>query len=57
MVDWTATHIEALQSQPDKVSMLVDLELKKTREREQNKSSGMYKKLIHGFHKFFKSSV
>jgi glycosyltransferase involved in cell wall biosynthesis len=54
MVDWTAAHIEALQSQPEKVLTLMDLELKKKRERERNNSTGALRLLIH---KFFKSSV
>lgn len=49
MVDWTAAHIEALQSQPEKVLTLMDLELKKKKERERNNSTG----LIHRLHRLF----
>jgi len=57
MVDWTAAHIKALQSQPDKVLTLMNLEEKKKRERERNNSTGPLKPLIHRLHRFFKSSV
>ena len=36
MVDWTAAHIKALRSEPDKVLTLVDMELKKKKESVQS---------------------
>jgi glycosyltransferase involved in cell wall biosynthesis len=53
LVDWTAAHIKALRSQPDKVSMLMNLELKKRRERERTGPL----RLIRRLHRFVKSSV
>jgi len=55
MVDWTAAHIKALESQPDKVLTLANLELKKKRERERNKRTGALRMLIHRLHRFYKS--
>lgn len=54
MVDWTALHINALQSKPDKVLMLESLEQKKRRERERNKSTGPLRLLFHRLHRLIK---
>jgi glycosyltransferase involved in cell wall biosynthesis len=53
MIDWTAAHIKALDSEPEKVLTLVKLEQKKKRERERNRTTG----LIHRLHRFLKQSV
>jgi glycosyltransferase involved in cell wall biosynthesis len=53
MVDWTAAHIEALQSQPDKVLTLVSLEIKKRRESERNNSTGPWRLIIDRLHRFW----
>lgn len=55
MVDWTAAHIKALESQSDKVLTLANLELEKKRERERNKRTGPLSMLIHRLHRFYKS--
>src|ERR1044072_3189442 len=52
LIDWTAAHLKALDSQPDKVLTLEKLELKKKRERERNKTTG----LIHRLRGFLKQS-
>jgi hypothetical protein len=57
LVDWTAAHIEALRSQPDKVLTLMNLELKKRKERERNNSTEPLRLLIHRLRRFFKSSM
>ena len=57
MIDWTAAHIEALQSEPDKVLTLVNLELKKKKERERNKRTRPLGLLIHRLHRLFIQSV
>ncbi|HKU75372.1 MAG TPA: glycosyltransferase [Pyrinomonadaceae bacterium] len=54
MVDWTAAHMNALQSEPDKVLMLENLEQKKRRERERNKSTGPLRLLFHRLHRLIK---
>jgi len=54
MIDWTAAHIKALQSQPDKVLTLVNLEQKKKRERERNKNTGALRVLIHRLHRLIR---
>lgn len=57
IVDWTAAHIKALQSEPDKVLTLENLELKKQRERERNKSTGLLTPLIRRLHRFLNQSA
>ncbi len=54
MVDWTAAHMDALQSKPDKVLTLVNLEQKKNKERERNKSIGPLRLLFHRLHRLIK---
>ena len=57
IVDWTAAHIKALQSEPDKVLTLENLELKKQRERDRNKSTGLLTPLIRRLHRFLNQSA
>jgi hypothetical protein len=57
MIDWTAAHIEALQSEPDKVLTLVNLERKKKRERERNKRTALLRPLIRRLHRFLNQSM
>jgi hypothetical protein len=46
--------MDALQSEPDKVLMLVNLEQKKRREREHYQSNGPLRLLIHRLHRLIK---
>jgi glycosyltransferase involved in cell wall biosynthesis len=51
MIDWGTEHIKALQSEPDKVLKLVNLELKKRKEAVQSSRYPLmlYRKLKHAF--------